>query len=267
MDLVAPQGQPQNLPVRHGRRVRTSGTAQRWPPRPSRSSDPAKNHYQRQLSAYGYGGRLFPVNPGVDTIDGLPTYAHIGDILTRVDLALIALPAHAIPAAVAECVAANVPLVYVFAAGFSEAGPDGAEREEFVLEMLASGSTRMLGPNGTGVLSVSSSMTAIPLAAHVERLDPLHDDGLAMVSQSGLVGSAAFISSQVSRPAIGKVIAIGNETDLSLADVLQAMVHDPTVQVIVIYMEGLRNPVHFLAAAREARRLGKPIIALKGGMT
>lgn len=232
------------------------------------SSNAGKNHYQRQLTAYGYAGGLFPINPGVDAIDGLPTYAHISEVPGRVDLALIALPARAIPAAVADCVAAGVPLVYVFASGFSEAGPDGVALEGEVLDILASsGSTRMLGPNGTGVLSVDSSMVATPLAAYAERLDELHDDGLALVSQSGLVGSAAFIASQLSRPAIGKVIAIGNGADLSLSDVVRAYTADESVHVIVVYMEGLRDPGLFLEAAREARRRGKPIIILKGGTT
>jgi acyl-CoA synthetase (NDP forming) len=95
----------------------------------------------------------------------------------------------------------------------------------------------------------------------------LYDDGLAMISQSGLVGSAAFIASQLLRPAIGKVIATGNATDLSPADVVRAVASDPTVQVILIHLEGLSDSERFLEALQDARRNQKPVVVLKGGMT
>ncbi|MGW6337090.1 acetate--CoA ligase family protein [Nocardia rhamnosiphila] len=233
------------------------------------SSRPAKNHFQQQLRIYEYAGNLYPINPRESEIEGLPAFASIKDVPEEVDLALIALPAVAVPGAVAECVEAGVGVVYAFTAGFSESGADGAVLEKQIAETLAAsnGRTRMLGPNGTGVISAPASMVAVPLAARNSRLGPFVDGGLAIASQSGLVSSAAFIASQLQHPGIGKAIAIGNEIDLGLADVIEGFVRDPDVSVILTYLEGLREPARFLEAAREARRCGKPVVTLKGGTT
>ena len=233
------------------------------------SSNPAKNLYQQQLRTYGFGGNIYPINPREKEIEGLPAYARIADVPEPVDLALIALPAPAVPDAVADCVAAGVGVIYAFASGFSESGPEGAEIERQIRAELAKsgGRTRMLGPNGTGVLSTASSTVAVPLAASNSPLGPLSDGGIAIASQSGLVASATFIASQTKTPAVGKTVAIGNETDLGLADVIEGFVTDDEVAVILTYIEGLRQPERFLEAARAARERGKPIVALKGGTT
>jgi acyl-CoA synthetase (NDP forming) len=233
------------------------------------SSNPAKNHYQQQLQTYGFRGSIHPVNPREQEIEGLRAYPSVRDIPEHVDLALIALPAAAVPDAVADCVAAGVSLVYPFASGFSETGAAGAELERRIIETLAAsdGRTRMLGPNGTGVISAVTSMVAVPLAARQSRLGELHDGGIALASQSGLVASAAFIAGQTSGTGLGRAVAIGNETDLGLADVVEGFVDDPSVSVILCYLEGLRAPERFLDAVRLARRRGKPVVVLKGGTT
>lgn len=233
------------------------------------SGNPAKNHYQRQLSAYGFRGDIYPVNPKEEVIDGLPAYPGVDSIPAEVDLALIALPAHLVPQALHECVRVGIPAVYTFASGFSETGSAGAELEQQVREILtrSQGWTRMLGPNGTGILSVDASMVATPLGAQQVVLQNLRNDGVAMTSQSGLVSSAVFIASQQASLGLGLSIAIGNEVDLGLADVIEALVADPSVSVILAYLEGLRDPAAFLRAARAASAAGKPIVALKGGAT
>lgn len=233
------------------------------------SSNPAKNHYQEQLTIYGFKGAIFPINPKETTIGGLKVYANILDVPEPVDVALIAVPAQAAAQAVRECVQAGVPLVYVFALGFSEIGEEGRQREVGIREALASaqGRTRMLGPNGTGILSVRAQMVATPLAARTARLGELRDNGVAMVSQSGLVSSASFITSQQGFPAIGTSFAIGNELDLGVADVIDALVQDDACTLILCYVEGLRQPERFIAAARRAGEAGKPIVLLKGGTT
>lgn len=233
------------------------------------SSHAEKNHYLDQLLAYGYPRPLYPINTRADEIQGLRVYRRIGDVPVRVDLALIAVPAHLVPQAVEECVAAGVRALYVMAAGFGESGSDGAALEDRITAALASagGRTRLLGPNGTGILSVDASLVALPLGARHITLPTFCSDGVAVVSQSGLVASAAFIAAQSSGLGVAKTVAVGNEVDVTLPEVIEAMADDPTVRVIVGYIEGLRDGPGFVQAMRRLQRAGKHLVVLKGGVT
>lgn len=233
------------------------------------SSSPEKNHYLDQLLAYGYPYPIYPINTRADEIRGLRVYRRIGDVPGRVDLALIAVPAHLVPQAVEECVAAGVRALYVMAAGFGESGTEGAALEGRIAMALevAGGGTRLLGPNGTGILSVDASLVALPLGARHITLPAFRSDGVAVVSQSGLVASAAFIAAQSSGLGVAKTFAVGNEVDVTLPEVIEAMADDPNVQVIVGYIEGLRDGPGFVRAMRTLQRAGKHLVVLKGGVT
>jgi acetate---CoA ligase (ADP-forming) len=233
------------------------------------STNPVKNHYLDQLITYGYKGRLYPINARADEISGIKAYPSIGSVPELVDLALIALPAQAIPQVVKECVDADVRTLYVMAAGFSEAGEEGRNLEDEVRAALAHsrGRTRMLGPNGTGIISVNSNLIASPLGARQVTLSRFRDDGVAMASQSGLVASATFIAGQVSDLGVAKTFSLGNQSDVSLPDLLEAMSADDELSVVLSYLEGLNDARRFVQAARKVQAAGKHLVVLKGGMT
>lgn len=233
------------------------------------STNPAKNHYLDQLLTYGYKGGLYPIHPHADEISGLKAYRAIGDVPERIDLALVALPAAAVPQVLQECVAADVRVVYVMAAGFTEAGEEGREvaRKAEVALAASGGRTRMLGPNGTGIIGLGVNLVALPLGARHVRLTSLRDDGIAIVSQSGLVASAGFIASQRAVLGVAKTFAVGNELDIRLPEILDAMAADDSVRVVLVYLEGLKDQKAFVAAAVEIRAAGKHLVVLKGVVT
>ena len=65
------------------------------------------------------------------------------------------------------------------------------------------------------------------------------------------------------------MIATSNEVDIDLADCVDYLADDPDTQVIVLYIESVRNVDRFKAACSKARQtnggLGKPIVAFKIG--
>ncbi|MCA3231787.1 MAG: CoA-binding protein, partial [Cupriavidus sp.] len=74
----------------------------------------------RLLAELGYGGRVFPVNPGAETVQGLRAYASVADIGEPVDLAIVAVPAPAAPDVMAQLGQAGTRAAVVLTSGFAE---------------------------------------------------------------------------------------------------------------------------------------------------
>lgn len=230
------------------------------------STRPEANHYQNHLATYGFTGQIYPVHPTANEIQGLRAYRSVKDIDGPVDMAVVMIAAAGVPAVVSECREAGIPLVYVGSAGFAELGVEGAELQA---EMLAAagGTTRILGPNGNGVANVANGQVAAALDSVRPPLSALRDHGVAVVSQSGIVAASTFLAAQRRGIGVGKYFSVGNEADLGIPEILSRLVDDPDVQVILCYVEGLRDASGFLAAARRAREAGKHVVVLKSGVS
>src|SRR5271157_6147606 len=70
----------------------------------------------------GYGGELYPINPNAEDILGLRAYKSVGALKRRVDLAVIAIPAEAVPSVLEECGRAGIGAAIVVSGGFAEVG-------------------------------------------------------------------------------------------------------------------------------------------------
>jgi len=230
------------------------------------SSRPHMNHFQNHLTAYGFKGEIYPIHPSETELQGRPAYRSVLDIDGPVDLAVVMIPAPAVSAVVDECRRAGVPVVYIVSSGFAEAGEEGVARQQEVLR-AAGGTTRILGPNGNGVANVANGQIAAAVDAVRPPLPRLHDDGIAIVSQSGIVAAAAFLAAQREGIGVGKYFSVGNEADLGIPEIVGRLVEDPAVRVILCYLEGLRDAQGFLDAARRARRAGKHLVVLKSGVS
>jgi len=108
----------------------------------SRSKD--KIGHSLVANIKGFKGKLYPVNPHAKSILGLKCYKSILDVPGKVDVVLIAIPAHGVPAAIQECVDKGIKNIIIITAGFSEAG--NREDEEKILKIIK-GKARVLGPN------------------------------------------------------------------------------------------------------------------------
>ena len=86
-----------------------------------------------------------------------------------------------------------------------------------------------------------------------------------MIAQSGGIGFALFNRGKAAGIGFSYVISTGNEADLNMADFLDYMVEDDNTHAVMLFCEAVRNGPAFVAALAKARRLGKPVIAIKIG--
>jgi acetate---CoA ligase (ADP-forming) len=204
-------------------------------------------------------GRLYPVNPGRDELLGHKVYPTVSAIPDEIDLAVINVPAAAVPAALDDCLAKAVKAVVVITAGFKEMGDDGARIEAEMVRKVRDAGIVMVGPNGQGVCCPANKLFA--WMPHFFYPPP---GPVAVVSQSGNVQGLMMNALLDLGVGVSKGVSSGNEADLRAEDYLEFLAGDPDTKVILAYMEGLTDGKRFLAVARETVRV-KPVVLLKGG--
>jgi acetyltransferase len=227
------------------------------------SPDPARGGHRivRNLLEH-FGGRLYAVNPRATEVLGLPTYPTVAAIPGEVDLAVVFIPAAAVPAVVSECVAKGVRAVCIESGGFADAGPEG-ERLQRELEALArSGNTRVWGPNCAGYVC-----TRPPLSTSFVVTPGVKPGNVALVAQSGMM-AAALLVQVLSQDllSVSKACSIGNKCDVDESDLLEYLADDADTEVIACYLESIGDGARFAAALDRALR-GAPVVALMGGRT
>jgi acetyl coenzyme A synthetase (ADP forming)-like protein len=214
----------------------------------------------RNLLQAPFSGRVYPVNRGADSVSGVPAYASVGDIPGGADVAVIAVPAHAVLDAVRECGASGVAALVIISSGFAETGPEGAAAEAELLETARRYGMRVVGPNCMGVINTDPAVRLNTTFAPVE--PPTGD--IAFFTQSGALGIAVITEAERLGIGLSGFVSAGNKVDLSGNDLLQYWEQDPRTQVILLYLESFGNPQRFGEIARRISRR-KPIVAVKGG--
>lgn len=227
------------------------------------SADPAKTSGRPvgYLRKHGFKGRIYPINPKAAEIDGLRCYPDVRALPEAPDVAIVLLGAERTQQAIRDLAAIGTGAAIVLASGYSETGEDGARRQRELRE--AAGSMRILGPNTIGLVNLTDHI--ILSASGALEVDQLHSGAIGLVSQSGGILGALLSRAAARGIGFSKLISTSNEVDLDLADFVDALADDPATRVIALYVESIRNPKTFIAAARKAARAGKPIVAFKIG--
>jgi acetyl coenzyme A synthetase (ADP forming)-like protein len=216
----------------------------------------------QNLRAAGFRGELYAVNPNASSIEGVPTFASVAEILGPVDLAVIARPADEIPELVAACARKEVHGLVVLSAGFAEMGADGAALQRSVVADARANGMRVIGPN---CLGVANPDPAVCLNATFAPTTPA-DGNVAFLSQSGGLGIELLSQAATRGIGISEFVSVGNKGDVSGNDLLQFWEDDPRTDVILLYLESFGNPRKFARIARRVSRR-KPIVAVKAGRT
>jgi acetate---CoA ligase (ADP-forming) len=213
------------------------------------------------LQKHGYDGRIYPVNPRIAKIGDLQCWPDIAALPEVPEVAIVLLSAERAHFAVKELAERGTSAAIVLASGYAETGEEGAARQSQLL--AAAGQMRILGPNTIGLVNLTDDIILSATGAmEMERFSP---GNIAVVSQSG--GILGSLLSRAAARGIGlsKLISTSNEMDLEMSDFIDALVDDEATQVIALYIEGVRHPEKFRAAAIRALKAGKPIVAFKIG--
>ena len=227
------------------------------------STDPKKTAGRpiAYLQKHHFKGRIYPVNPRVEEISGLKCYPDIASLPEAPDVALIMVGTDKVQSAVKELAALGVPAAIVLTSGFAEHGPEGLKRQEQLL--VAAGKMRILGPNTIGMVNVTDDIPLSPSSAL--EMDEFPKGSVSVISQSGGILGSLLSRATACGVGLSKLVSTSNEADLSLADFVDYLVEDPSTKVIVLYIESIRHPEQFRAAALRARQAGKPIVVYKVG--
>ena len=217
------------------------------------------------LLKWNYPGKLYPINPNHAEIHGLPCYPTLLDVPGDVDMAIISLPAPAVPVALEQCVQKKVKAVVLFTSGFAEIGPEGKALQDEITKLAKKSNLRILGPNCVGVVNLSNAVMAS--FANIVDLKPVYPMTLGFVTQSGAFGTLIFAHAVAAGVGFSSFVSVGNEADTEFADFLYYLLTTENTKVVGGYLEGAKNGVKLRKAAQEALKLKKPILIMKVGRT
>ena len=212
----------------------------------------------RNLIGVGYHGVVYPVNPFRSTVQGITAYPSILKIPWKVDLAIIATPAHTVPQIVEECGKAGVLGIIIMSAGFKEVGQEGETLERKILEQTNRYGIRVVGPSSFGVIrprirlnATFANKTVIP-------------GKIAFISQSAALCASVLDWASAVHVGFSAVVSIGSTLDVDLGDLIDYFGTDPQTRSIVLYVECVTNVRKFMSAARGFAR-AKPVVVVKAG--
>lgn len=213
------------------------------------------------LRKHGFTGEIYPVNPRVESIDGLPCYPDVASLPSVPDVGIVLLGVERACQAVRDLSQRGAAAAIVLASGYAEVGAEGARRQVELIE--AAGAMRILGPNTIGLVNLTDNI--VLSASGALEMEHFPVGSIGVVSQSGGILGALLSRAAARGIGLSKLISTSNEVDLELADFVDQLAEDKATKVIALYIESVRNPEKFCAAALKAARAGKPVVAFKIG--
>jgi acetyl coenzyme A synthetase (ADP forming)-like protein len=214
------------------------------------------------LVSGAYPGAVYPVNAHAKVVQSVRAYPAVTAIPDPVDLAVLVVPRTEVLACVDECAKKGVHGLVVVTAGFGETGPAGKTLELELARRVRAAGMRMVGPNCFGVLNGDPALSLN--ATFAPRCPPFGP--IAFSSQSGALGQTILDHARDLGLGMSQFASIGNKADVSGNDLLEYWEADPSVRVILMYLESFGNPRRFLEIASRVSRK-KPILAVKAGRT
>ncbi len=212
------------------------------------------------MLAAGYKGKIFPVNPKAQTIEGLKCYPDLESIGEPCDLVIVIVPAKIVPTVMRQCAKVRTKSAIIITAGFKEVGKEGRELEKQVIQIARQSGIRVIGPNCLGVIVPANRLNA----SFGGDLPAIGATGY--LSQSGALLAAILDMANANSIGFSKLVSIGNKADVNELDIIKALGSDPDTRVIAGYLESISDGDAFV---REAEKISnyKPILLMKSGGT
>ena len=212
-----------------------------------------------------FQGKLFPVNPNRDIVQGLQAYPNISSVPVPVDSAVISVPENVALQVIKECAESGVKSAVVFTSGFAETGTAGLDAQHQIAKIASDSGMRILGPNCLGVFNLSAGWFGTFANTLASKKIPTGPIGI--VTQSGAYGGHLFTITQNRGVGTNYWVTTGNEVDIDVAEVIKFYASEPEIRVIISYAEGIKNGNRMREALQAARNAKKPVIFMKVGST
>jgi len=218
------------------------------------SANPEKIGYQilYNITSGGYAGKVYPINPKDKEILGVKAYPALTDVPGAVDLVVISVPAQHVYATLEQCAQKKVKSIVVITSGFAEVGK--VEEEKKIKEFVDRNNLALIGPNTLGVVYAPAKLNA--------SFGPrdILPGKIAFISQSGALAIALMGWTMMEKIGLVSLISLGNKADVEEKELIEQFNKDQNTDVIVIYMEGIKNGRKFMAT-----EIKKPVVVLKVG--
>jgi acetyltransferase len=229
------------------------------------ATDKPGNYAERiwnNLVKYGYEGGLYPINAKRETIWGVTCYRDFASLPDKPDHVLVLVPARFAVQVIRDAAAAGARSATIVTSGFSELQDDESQKLAVELQRaVRETGLAVTGPNCLGNLSAGDKLfTNID-----DRVVTMEQGSVAIAGQSGAIVMAIRQALEDRGVGVGYMVTTGNEAGLETPDLMRYFAADPSIRVIVVYLEGVRNAKAFRDACKAARAAGKPVIALKLG--
>ncbi|MDR0463475.1 MAG: acetate--CoA ligase family protein [Pseudomonadales bacterium] len=205
----------------------------------------------------GYKGKLYPVNPKYDVIDGLKCYESVSAIGKSVEQVVILIPAGGVLSVVGDCIKAKVKSILIISAGFGEFSEEGRALEEKITKLCKDNNISLVGPNIIGVINPynkmnSSWMNELPRSGNI-----------AFVSQSGALCCSALDIAPAKNLGFYNFCSVGNKADINELDLFQYWNEKKEVDVLAAYLEEIRYGEEFIRYIEQS--IDKPVVIFKSG--
>ena len=212
----------------------------------------------RNLVNGGFQGALYPVNPKYQFLGEVPCYHSIKEIVDPIDLVILATPAKAAEKLLSEIAQKGTRWV-ALAPSDTEVTSDPSWQAQMVNHAKTLG-LRLIGTDCLGIMRPEIGLNA----SYWDTLPKSGEVGFA--SQSGVIGTSVLSYARINGLGFSTLINTGDEIDVSMDEVIDFLAEDKNTRLIVVHVEGIRNPREFFSAVREASQK-KPVIVLRGGQS
>lgn len=218
----------------------------------------------RNCLRHRFAGGLYPINPKYQELFGVRCYTSLAQLPQVPELVMIALSAEMTLDAVAQCQQAGVATVVVCSAGWEEQGPEGEERARRLQALMQGSAMRLLGPNCLGAGNPAQGM-CLGYNSSFESMAHARKGRVGLVTQSGAMMGGLLLNGEDAGADVGLYAHVGNAMDIGMEEIAQYMLEDEQIDAVALMIEGLRQPLHFLQMARQAKALSKPLVVFKAG--
>ncbi len=217
------------------------------------------------MQRFGFSGKLYPVNPTRSEVQGLKSYPNLAALPESPDCVLLAVGGEAALQAVRDAAKIGARSIIVSASGFGETGVAGRAMQDDMVRIARGAGMRMIGPNSQGLANFACGAVTSFSTLFLER--PPADGPVAIVSQSGALSVVPYALLRERGIGVRHVHATGNEADICVAELANAVIADEGVKLLLLYLENFNRPDVLALAAEKARERDIPILALKAGRT
>jgi acetate---CoA ligase (ADP-forming) len=219
---------------------------------------------ERMLS-FGYQGRVYPVNPRYQRLQGLNCYPDIRSIPEAPDHVGVVVPAKHVLGVLRDCAERGARFATVYTGGFAEAGTDeGRAMQREITALTRATGMRVMGPNCNGLINF---VDAYAMTTTATIAGPRKAAGnVGIVSQSGGLAQVNVMwRAQELGIGVSYEVSSGNGADLTVLDFLEYMIEDAASDVLLVLVEHIGDGARLMRLAARAADLQKPIVMLKLG--